>query len=361
MSLKPTPIGPVPEHTARVARAAFPKGNPYLRLRDELGTIFRDDDFADLYPRRGQPALAALAAGPGHRPAVPRGPLRPPGRRRRPRPHRLEVPARPGADRPGLRLLRALRVPLPAARRRGRGAAAGEAAGALPGAGPAQGPGPAADRRDPRAGRGPRDEPAGAAGRDPARGPERAGRRGPGVAARRGPGGVVRALRPPHRGQPPAAEPRRTARRTREPVGEDGFTLLDRLDGPEAPAELRALPMVEVLRRVWERHFGATAARPAAGRGPGPPEAEGELPPAAEGIESPYDPEARYRSKRGTHWTGYVAHLTETCDEDRPAPDHARGDDHRRGARGELHRGDPAGAGRAGAAAGRAPGRRRLS
>src|ERR687894_255351 len=58
MSLKPTPIGPVPELTAYVAHAAFPKGNPYLRLRDELGAIIRDDDFADLFPRRGQPALA---------------------------------------------------------------------------------------------------------------------------------------------------------------------------------------------------------------------------------------------------------------------------------------------------------------
>src|SRR5262245_62024424 len=58
MSLQPKPIPPVPHETVRVARAAFPKGNPYLRLRDELGTIFRDDDFADLYPRRGQPALA---------------------------------------------------------------------------------------------------------------------------------------------------------------------------------------------------------------------------------------------------------------------------------------------------------------
>ena len=57
MSLKPSPVPDVPELTARVARAAFPKGNPYLRLRDELGPVFRDGDFADLYPRRGQPAL----------------------------------------------------------------------------------------------------------------------------------------------------------------------------------------------------------------------------------------------------------------------------------------------------------------
>jgi transposase len=70
VSLQPRPIPPVPEQTIRVARAAFPKGNPYLRLRDELGTVFRDGDFADLYPRRGQPALPPLAARPGHPHAV---------------------------------------------------------------------------------------------------------------------------------------------------------------------------------------------------------------------------------------------------------------------------------------------------
>src|SRR5438105_14947672 len=57
MSLKPCPIQPVPETTARVARAAFPKGNPYLTLRDMLGTLFRDEDFVDVFPTRGQPAI----------------------------------------------------------------------------------------------------------------------------------------------------------------------------------------------------------------------------------------------------------------------------------------------------------------
>ena len=57
MSLKPDPIQPVPEETARVARAAFRKGNPLLKLRDELGAIFADADFADLFPRLGQPGL----------------------------------------------------------------------------------------------------------------------------------------------------------------------------------------------------------------------------------------------------------------------------------------------------------------
>ena len=43
MSLHPQPIPPVPEETARVARTAFPHGNLYLMMRDELGTLFTDD------------------------------------------------------------------------------------------------------------------------------------------------------------------------------------------------------------------------------------------------------------------------------------------------------------------------------
>jgi transposase len=58
MTLHPQPIGPVPEETVRVARAAFPRANSCLRLRDELGTLFSDGDFASLFPTRGQPAEA---------------------------------------------------------------------------------------------------------------------------------------------------------------------------------------------------------------------------------------------------------------------------------------------------------------
>jgi transposase len=57
MSLHPHALAPVPEDTARVARAAFPKGNPSLLLRDTLGTIFQDDDFTALFPLVGQPGL----------------------------------------------------------------------------------------------------------------------------------------------------------------------------------------------------------------------------------------------------------------------------------------------------------------
>src|SRR5512134_778813 len=56
MSLRPQPGSHVPAETARVARAAFPKGNPYLTLRDELETIYAESFFEDLFPKRGQPA-----------------------------------------------------------------------------------------------------------------------------------------------------------------------------------------------------------------------------------------------------------------------------------------------------------------
>lgn len=58
MSLRSEPIPDVPEETFRVARAAFPKGNLYLKMRDELGTFYEDADFADLFPTRGQPAFS---------------------------------------------------------------------------------------------------------------------------------------------------------------------------------------------------------------------------------------------------------------------------------------------------------------
>ena len=97
-------------------------------------------------------------------------------------------------------------------------------------------------------------------------------------------------------------------------VGTDGFQLLDALDGADAPPDAAALPAVAVLRRVWARHFkrdeGSTDGdvptcvqlRAVQGRGPG------------DRIASPYDTDARFRTKAGTGWTGYMAHLTETCD-----------------------------------------------
>lgn len=56
MSLHPKSIPPVPKETARVARAAFPKGNIYMTIRDNLGSIYFDEDFTDLFSVKGQPA-----------------------------------------------------------------------------------------------------------------------------------------------------------------------------------------------------------------------------------------------------------------------------------------------------------------
>ena len=49
MSLHPSAIPPVPQETARIAKLAFPKGNRYLTLRDQVGTFFCDSDFSDLF------------------------------------------------------------------------------------------------------------------------------------------------------------------------------------------------------------------------------------------------------------------------------------------------------------------------
>src|SRR5689334_6644102 len=58
MSLKPADLTEVPAETARIARAAFPKGNLYLKLRDELGTVFTDDLFTEFFSERGCPATS---------------------------------------------------------------------------------------------------------------------------------------------------------------------------------------------------------------------------------------------------------------------------------------------------------------
>jgi len=57
MSLRPQDFSQVPEDTARVARAAFPNGNSYLTLHDELGVIYNDEMFAPLFAgSQGRPA-----------------------------------------------------------------------------------------------------------------------------------------------------------------------------------------------------------------------------------------------------------------------------------------------------------------
>jgi transposase len=92
-------------------------------------------------------------------------------------------------------------------------------------------------------------------------------------------------------------------------VGEDGFLLLAALDRPDTPAAAREVPMVQTLRDVWRVHYARDAGRLCW-------RSTSELPPVAERVQSPYDPEAHFSMKRQLHWTGYKVHVTETCDDD---------------------------------------------
>ncbi|MFD8457012.1 IS5/IS1182 family transposase, partial [Streptomyces antimycoticus] len=56
MSMQPKGAGEIPAETVRVAWAAFPKGSLAIRVRDELGVLFTDEQFAGLFGVRGKPA-----------------------------------------------------------------------------------------------------------------------------------------------------------------------------------------------------------------------------------------------------------------------------------------------------------------
>jgi transposase len=58
MSLHPQSTWTIPEETARVARAAFPNGNPYITMYDEMGALYQDERFLSLFPRRGRRATS---------------------------------------------------------------------------------------------------------------------------------------------------------------------------------------------------------------------------------------------------------------------------------------------------------------
>src|SRR5215475_1025682 len=58
MALPASPDSAIPEETRRVAHAAFPKGNVFMRMRDALGPIYSNPPFASLFSPTGQPAEA---------------------------------------------------------------------------------------------------------------------------------------------------------------------------------------------------------------------------------------------------------------------------------------------------------------
>jgi transposase len=96
-----------------------------------------------------------------------------------------------------------------------------------------------------------------------------------------------------------------------ETIGQDGLHVLTQIYGDSAPAYLRTLPAVDILRQVWVQHYypenGVLSWREAKN-----------FPPSSVMIASPYDVESRYSEKRGHSWRRYKVHLTETCDDETP-------------------------------------------
>jgi transposase len=308
VSLQPALAPPVPELTAHVARAAFPKGNPYLRLRDELGPVFRDADFAELYPRRGQPALPPwklalvtvmqfaedlsdrqtadavrgridwkYALGlelddPGFNFSVLsefRGRLTAGGAERLLLDEMLEACKDCGLLKDRARQRTDSTHVLAATRDLNRLELVGETlraalntlAAVAPGWLRQQAPSEWLDR----------------------------------YAAR------VEETRLP-KGQ--------EARSTHaEAIGGDGYRLLDALRRDVASAWLWRVPAVEVLRRVWLFQFYVEGDRVRW-------RTAADLAPAGQRINSPYDAEATFGNKRSTTWIGYKVHVTETCEPD---------------------------------------------
>jgi transposase len=97
----------------------------------------------------------------------------------------------------------------------------------------------------------------------------------------------------------------------------DGYALLEAVYEESAPAWLRELPAIDVLRRVLVQNYtrAITAdGREVVKRREKEPEGDG-LPPGHARIASPYDTDARWGVKRDTFWLGYKLHVTETCDD----------------------------------------------
>ncbi len=308
--LRPEPKNNVPEETRRVARAAFPKGNVYLTIRDELGSLYTDAEYAELFPGKGQPAespgclmmVTALqfAEGLSDRQAADAV------RSRIDWKYLLGLALEdPGFDFSVLSEFRQrliekqkeqaqLDVLLAKFRERGLlkkgGRQRTDSTYVV-----------ATIRRLNRL--------------------ERVGEslrqalNSLAVVAPR----WLQALVPTEwyerygsrfeEYRLPKAEAERAALAVQ--IGQDGRDLLEWIYAEGAPEVLRTLEAVQTLRQMWIQEYYQE------GRELTWRTAEN-IPPAEHQIATPYDPQARYSEKRGMNWVGYKGHLTEGCDENQP-------------------------------------------
>lgn len=312
MSLHPQPSTPVPPQTRQVAQAAFPRGNRYMQLRDTLGTLYDDALFADLFPQRGQAAqapwqlavvtLLQFAENLSDRQAADAV------RSRIDWKYLLgleltdpgfdfsilsEFRQRLVAGKAEERLLNHLLVCCPDHRwLKAGGKQRTDATHVL------------ARVRDMNRLACVAETMRFTLNRLAALLPDWLARQlQPEWAARYGP--RAEEYRLPH------TKPERAA--YAQQVGQDGWWLLERIERDEQAVLLCQLPAIDVLRRVWLQQF-----RLVDGQLIWRVENQGELPPSAQLIRSPYDIEARFSRKRTTTWVGYKVHLSETCEADQP-------------------------------------------
>ncbi len=118
--------------------------------------------------------------------------------------------------------------------------------------------------------------------------------------------------------RPPASEARR--KELAIAYARDGYALLEAVYDSSAPAWLREIPAVGVLRRVLVQNYARIITedgREVIRRREKEPDGDG-LPPGHLRIASPYDTDARWGVKREEFWLGYKLHVSETCDDPPP-------------------------------------------
>ena len=94
-------------------------------------------------------------------------------------------------------------------------------------------------------------------------------------------------------------------------IGQDGQLLWQWLEAADAPVGLNQMPAIVNWRYVWNQHYDLTGSLPRW-------RDRDELPSSADWEASPHDTEARFRLKHDLTWVGYQVHETETCDADTP-------------------------------------------
>ncbi|MGW0963122.1 IS1182 family transposase [Streptomyces gelaticus] len=310
MSMQPSGPGEIPVETVRVARAAFRKGSLAIRVRDELGFLFTDEEFADLFPVRGKPAwspgrlalvlVLQFVEGLTDRQAAEAVRAR------------IDVKYAlglelddPGFDFSVLSEFRDRLVEADAGRRLLDGIlVAAREKNLLVTGGKAR-----TDSTHVQS-----------AARElnwleMVSETLRCALNALAVAAPDWLRGVAEPDWFRHYATPAEDSRFPKARTKRDEIGRrigaDGMRLLAAVTSPDAPAGLRDVEQVEILRQIWVQHFHLV---------------EGEVrrrdpkdrPPGAKRLVTPYDTEARGSVKRDTAWDGYKVHLTETCGGDAP-------------------------------------------